>query len=97
MYKYIVLCLISLTCIGFSYGDCLYNKEGFWECSETKNIVVNQNIDKTITPQETNINLANMDFSDPETCKIDFCYKESQITITVKKVRKPMVAVINDI
>jgi hypothetical protein len=97
MYKGILLCLISFACIGFSYGDCLYNKEGFWECSETKNIVVNQNIDKTITPQETNINLADMDFTDPETCKTDFCYKQSQITITVKKVRKPMVAVINDI
>ncbi|MEI6773683.1 MAG: hypothetical protein WCL18_02420 [bacterium] len=96
MYKGILLCLISLTCIGFSYGDCIYNKEGFWECSETKNIIVNQNIDKTITPQETNINLADMDFTDPEACKTDFCYKESQITITVKKIWKPMVAVIND-
>lgn len=37
-----------------------------------------------------------MDFSDPKQCTTDFCYKESQIIITVKKVWKPMIAIINN-
>ena len=96
MYKIIICLLTGIIFIWFSYGDCIYNKEWFWECSQTKNITINQDIDKTIAPEETNINLANMDFTDPKECSTDFCFKESQITITVKKTWKPMTSVIND-
>jgi hypothetical protein len=36
-----------------------------------------------------------MDFDDPKECSTDFCYKESQIIVTVKKTWKPMMSVIN--
>lgn len=81
--------------VWFSYWDCIYNKQWFWECSQTKTILLDQTIDRTITPEETNINLADMDFTDPKECSTDFCYKESQIIVTVKKIWKPMISVIN--
>lgn len=91
----ILLFLGVIIFVWFSYWNCLYNKEGFWECSQTKNILLDQTIDRTITPEETNINLADMDFDDPKECSTDFCYKESQIIVTVKKIWKPMISVIN--
>ena len=88
--------LVSIIFVGFSYGDCVFNKQWFWECSQTKNILLGQTTDTTITPEETNINLADMDFSDPKECETNFCYKEIQISVTVKKTWKPMLSVINN-
>lgn len=94
--RVVVLFFLSVIIFSsFSYWDCLYNKQWYWECSQTKNILLDQTIDRTITPEETNINLADMDFSDPKECTTDFCYKESQITVTVKKIWKPMTSLIN--
>jgi hypothetical protein len=37
-----------------------------------------------------------MNFDDPKECDKDFCFKETQVTITIKKVWKPMNMIIND-
>lgn len=96
MRLYILFFLVAVIFWWFSYGDCLLNKQWFWECSQTKNILLDQTIDATITPEKANINLTDMDFTDPKECETDFCYKKIQITVTVKKTWKPMVSVIND-
>ncbi len=94
--RFVVLFFLSIiSFISFSYWDCIYNKQWFWECSQTKNILLDQSADRIITPEELNINLADMDFSDPKECQTDFCYKQSQITVTVKKIWKPMTTLIN--
>ena len=77
--------------------ECIYNQQWFRECQQTKNILLSQTVEnKDIAPGDTNINLADMDFSDPKECKNNFCYKEIQITVTVKKLWKPIIVVIND-
>lgn len=37
-----------------------------------------------------------MDVADPKQCETDFCYKEVQVTVTVKKTWKPMTSMVND-
>jgi len=42
------------------------------------------------------INISDMNFDEPKECENEFCFKETYVTITVKKTRKPISIVINN-
>ncbi len=88
--------LIFIAFLWLVYGQYIYNNQWFREYSQTKNILVNQSTDKTVLPKEMNVNLLDMDVADPKQCETDFCYKEVEVSVTVKKTWKPMTAVVND-
>lgn len=95
MIKFVFWFFLSFIFLWYSFGNCVKNNNWYRECSETKKIILNQSSDLSINPEETNIDLSKMDFDDPSECKTDFCYKESEIIVSVKKIWKPMSVVIN--
>lgn len=93
----ICIFLLRLTFGGISFSECINNKLWFWECQQSKNIFLEQNLENISDPIKTSyINIGNMNFDDPKECDKDFCFKETHVTISIKKVWKPMSMIIND-
>jgi hypothetical protein len=45
---------------------------------------------------EVILNLSDININQPKQCETDFCYEESSVVVTVKKIWKPLSSIIND-
>lgn len=88
--------VLFVSFFSFSVADCIQNDNGFYECTQQRSITLDEVIGQDLDLDEMVLDLSEIDIDSPESCDTDFCYEESDITVIVKKIWKPLTSIINN-
>jgi hypothetical protein len=95
MNRLFVFLIFFLCFFVFVNADCFQNEMWFYECTQQRNITLDEVVWQELDLDEMVLDLSEIDIDSPQQCETDFCYEESDITVVVKKVWKPLTSIIN--